>query len=237
MKGEKYLDTLRASIKAIEHWKEHGNAIIADCGAMSLVRVIEESMNKLYQLDADEVKDEILEREDGIAWKIKRINKYGLLPLLEYIEGNKDYMADLNDDAVNDAINKYWNMVYFKADELCREMAIAERYLPSPKHPLVEKALNSPELLRIFKYDRSTLEEYILYCHNADTPTAMAKRAAELFLTKKKNKEGEMERLIERDDLNSVLHQELEKIGLQVGTIKLWQGATRKKRNEHGDMY
>ena len=226
MKGEKYLDVLRASIKAIEHWKEHGNAIIADCGAKGFMQVIEESMNKLSQLDADEVKDEILEREDGIAWKIKRINKYGLLPLLEYIEGNKNYTADLNDDAVNDAVNKYWDMVYFKADELCRAMTIAERYLPSPKHPLIEKALESQDLLSYFRGDKRELERYVTYCiKEAKNPTQMAKRAVYLW---------DEEEVIDYNNIIVNLHEALQGIGLKVGEYNNWRQAVTKARTKIG---
>ena len=130
MKGEEYIDALRANIKKFEHWKENGNTIISDCGASDFLKVIEADMNELSRLNANEVKDEILEHENGISWRIKRIEKYGLLPLLQYLEDFKNIKVILDDEAVSKAIDTYFLRIYEKANDLCRVMAVAEKYIP-----------------------------------------------------------------------------------------------------------
>ena len=93
-----------------------------------------------------------------------------------------------------------------------------EKYIPSPKDPIIQKALDSPQLLDIF-YDRhEVLEEYIKYCLKAKTPSERARKAKELAKVGK----------IKFEYLNKKLHDELEKIGLNVGAYPTWKGATNK---------
>lgn len=218
MKGEEYIDALRANIKKFEHWKENGNTIISDFGASNFLKVIEEDMNELSRLDANKVKDEILASEDGISWRIKRIDKYGLLPLLQYLEDFKGVKSCLNDEAVNEAIDTYFLRIYEKGNDLCRVMAEAEHFIPSPKHPVIQKALANPILLDIF-YDRpDVLENYIKFCLAAKTPTERARKAKELANDIK----------MKYEYINSRLREELKKIGIDVGHYKTWQGAANK---------
>lgn len=218
MKGEEYIDALRANIKKFEHWKENGNTIISDFGASNFLKVIEEDMNELSRLDADKVKDEILEHEDGISWRIKRIDKYGLLPLLQYLEDFKNTKVILDDEAVSKAIDTYFLRIYEKANDLCRVMAVAEKFIPSPKHPIIQKALDNPLLLDIF-YDRAdVLENYIKFCLAASKPTERARKAKELANDIK----------MKGEYINTRLRTELKKIGINVGEYRTWQGAANK---------
>ncbi len=125
-----YIDTLRKSARAWDYWVNNGNGIITDAGVDNYLKVIEHDTTALCNLDANKVKDEILASKDGISWRIERIDKYGLLPLLQYLEDFKGVKSCLNDDAVNEAIDTYFLRIYEKANDLCRVMAVAEKYIP-----------------------------------------------------------------------------------------------------------
>ena len=213
-----YIDTLRKSARAWDYWVNNGNGIITDAGVDNYLKVIEHDTTALCNLDANKVKDEILASKDGISWRIGRIDKYGLLPLLQYLEDFKGAKSCLNDEAVNEAIDTYFLRIYEKANDLCRVMAEAEHFIPSPKHPVIQKALANPILLDIF-YDRpDVLENYIKFCLAAKTPTERARKAKELANDIK----------MKGEYINTRLRTELEKIGINVGEYRTWQGAANK---------
>ena len=217
-KARNYVDTLSRGVKAWEYWINNGNTILADTGADNYLYVIKSDTEVLSNLDANEIKDVILECEDGISLRLKRINEYGLLPLLQKLEDSKEIKASLIDDAVNEAINTYFLRIYEKANDLCRVMAEAEHFIPSPKHPVIQKALANPILLDIF-YDRpDVLEDYINFCLAAKKPSHRARKAKELANDIK----------MKYEYINSRLREELKKIGIDVGHYKTWQGAANK---------
>lgn len=217
-KARNYIDTISRGLKAWDYWAHNGNKIIADVGTEKYLYVIQSETDIICKLDANKVKDEILERKDGISWRIKRIDKYGLLPLLQYLEDFKNTKVILDDEAISNAINTYFLRIYEKANDLCRVMAEAEHFIPSPKHPVIQKALANPILLDIF-YDRpDVLENYIKFCLAAKTPTERARKAKELANDIK----------MKYEYINSRLRTELTKIGIDVGKYKTWQGAANK---------
>lgn len=217
-KARNYIDTLRKSVNVWDYWVKNGNTIISDAGVESYLHVIKSDTDALSNLDANKVKDEILEQKDGISFRIERIEEYGLLPLLQFLEDFKNTKVILDDEAVSNAINTYFLRIYEKANDLCRVMAEAEHFIPSQKHPIIQKALANPILLDIF-YDRpDVLENYINFCLAAKTPTERARKAKELANDIK----------MKCEYINSRLREELEKIGIDVGHYKTWQGAANK---------
>lgn len=213
-----YIDTLRKSVNAWDYWVHNGNTIISDAGVESYLHVIKSDTDALSNLDAKKVKDEILERKDGISFRIERIEEYGLLPLLQYLEDFKNTKVILDDEAVSNAINTYFLRIYEKANDLCRVMAEAEKFLYKDD-PILKAAYNDRILLAIFGA-KEELREYILYCKQAKTGSEMARRAAELYVQDK----------IKYKDLNCVLHGRLKGIGLDVGEYGAWKTETRKTR-------
>lgn len=129
-----YIDTLSRGLKAWEYWINNGNTIIADVGAEKYLYVIKSDTDKICDLDANEVKDVILEREDVISLRLRRINEYGLLSLLQKLEDSKDIKSGLIDGAVNEAINTYFLRIYNKANDLCRVISECEKFLPQASH-------------------------------------------------------------------------------------------------------
>lgn len=129
-----YIDTLSRGLKAWEYWINNGNTIIADVGAEKYLYVIKSDTDKICDLDANEVKDVILEREDVISLRLRRINEYGLLSLLQKLEDSKDIKSGLIDGAVNEAINTYFLRIYEKANDLCRVISECEKFLPQASH-------------------------------------------------------------------------------------------------------
>lgn len=217
-----YIDTLSRSIKTWDYWAHNGNTIIADVGTEKYLYVIQSETNKICKLDANKVKDEILEREDDILFRIKRIEEYGLLPLLQYLEDFKNTKVILDDETVSNAINTFFPRIYGKANDLCRVMAEAEKFLYKDD-PILKAAYNDRILLAIFGA-KEELREYILYCKQAKTGSEMARRAAELYVQDK----------IKYKDLNCVLHGRLKGIGLDVGEYNAWKTETRKTRQHLG---
>lgn len=213
-----YIDTLSRGLKAWDYWAHNGNKIIADVGTDKYLYVIQSETDIICKLNANKVKDEILERKDGISFRIERIEEYGLLPLLQYLEDFKNTKVILDDEAVSNAINTYFLRIYEKANDLCRVMAEAEHFIPSQKHPIIQKALANPILLDIF-YDRpDVLEDYINFCLAAKKPSHRARKAKELANDIK----------MKYEYINSRLREELKKIGIDVGHYKTWQGAANK---------
>lgn len=129
----KYIDTLSRSVKAWEYWINNGNTIIADEGVDNFLYVIKTDTDKICALDANKVRDVILEREDSISLRLRRINEYGLLVFLQKLEDSKNIKSCLSDNVVNEAINTYFQRINEKANEFCRVISECEKYLPQKK--------------------------------------------------------------------------------------------------------
>ena len=146
--ARKYIETLSRSVKDWEFWINYGNAIIADTGADNYLYVIQSDTAALGKLDANNVKDVILEREEGISFRLRRINEYGLLPLLQKLEDSKDIKSCLSDEAVNEAINTYFLRIYEKANDLCRVISECENFLPPKKTKKEKKVSNFRDIIQ-----------------------------------------------------------------------------------------
>ena len=146
------------------------------------------------------------------------MDEYKLQAVEQYLADTADTTAQLSDTVINSLIDEYRLTIETKTRQLLKVIKDCEKYIPSSKHPIIQKALASPQLLDIF-YDRpEVLEEYIKYCLVAKTPTERARKAKGLAVAGK----------IKYEYLNQKLHDELESIGIDAGKYKTWQGATNK---------
>ena len=212
-----YITTIRKGLGIWEHWITEGNTIIS-LHKQSFPDVIKAETALIRQLNPQDVKDAILEHEDGIAMRIKRLDEYKLQAVVQYLADTADTTAQLSESVINSLIDEYRLTIEAKTKQLLRIIKECEKYIPSAKNPIIQKALASPQLLDIF-YDRpEVLEKYIKYCLVAKTPTERARKAKGLAVAGK----------IKFEYLNQKLHDELESIGIDAGKYKTWQGATNK---------
>lgn len=215
--AREYITTIRKGLAIWEHWTKEGNTIISK-HKESFPEIIRAETATIRQLNPQNVKDAILEHEDGIAMRIKRLDEYKLQAVVQYLADTAGTTAQLSDTVINSLVDEYRLTIEAKTRQLLKVIKECEKYIPSPKHPIIQKALASPQLLDIF-YDRpEVLEDYINYCLTAKTPTARARRAKWLAGAGK----------IKFEYLNKKLHDELESIGIDVGENPTWRGATNK---------
>ena len=215
--AREYITTIRKGLGIWEHWIKEGNTIIA-LHKQSFPEVIKAETAIIRQLNPQNVKDALLEHEDGIAMRIKRLDEFKLPAVVQHLVDTAGTTAQLSDTAINSLIDEYRRTMEAKTRQLLKVIKECEKYIPSPKHPIIQKALANPQLLDIF-YDRQeVLEDYINYCLAAKTPTERARRAKGLADAGK----------IKYEYLNKKLHDELGNIGIDAGKYKTWQGATNK---------
>ena len=215
--AREYIMTIRKGLGIWEHWINEGNTIIAK-HKQSFPEVIMAEIATIRRLNPQKVKDVILKHKDDVAWRIERLEEFKLSAIVQYLADTADTTAQLSDAVINSLIDEYRLTMEIKTSQLLKVIKECEKYIPSPKHPIIQKALASPQLLDIF-YDRQeVLEDYINYCLAAKTPTERARRAKGLAVAGK----------IKFEYLNQKLHDELESIGIDAGKYKTWQGATNK---------
>lgn len=195
-----YIDTLCKSVKAWEYWINNGNTIMADVGADNYLYVIKSDTDKICDLDANEVKDVILEREDDISLRLRRINEYGLLSLLQKLENSKDIKASLINDAVNEAINTYFLRIYEKANDFCKIVSECEKYLPRKdshkvEHKNPQMAIPN-EILLVFR-DKESAEEYLNWKEHTNNPRDWGRRYKDYGKPKNRLSRGDLKLLFE----------------------------------------
>ncbi len=213
-----YITTIRKGLVIWEHWTKEGNTIISK-HKESFPEIIRAETATIRQLNPQDVKDAILEHEDGIAMRIKRLDEYKLQAVVQYLADTADTTAQLSDTVINSLIDEYRLTMEAKTRQLLKVIKECEKYIQHHNDPIIEAAVNDRTLLAIFG-TKQELEKYILYCKEANNGTEMARKAAELYAADK----------IKYRDLNSVLHGKLKDIGLDVGTYNAWRVETRKTR-------
>lgn len=216
--AREYITTIRKGLGIWEHWIKEGNTIISK-HKESFPEVIRAETAIIRQLNPQDVKDAILEHEDGIAMRIKRLDEFKLPAVVQYLVDTAGTAAQLSDTAINSLIDEYRRTMEDKTAQLLRVIKECEKYLPDQNDQIIEVAVNDPSLLAIFG-TKQELVKYIRYCQKAKNGTEMARKAAELYAADK----------IKYRDLNSVLHGKLKVIGLDVGTYDAWRVETRKTR-------
>lgn len=212
-----YITTLRKSLGEWENFYDNGEQLIDSFGKSVFLEFVEHSTKALKTLDPHTVEDSILEHEDSIAMRLKRMDDYKLLPTIEVIRDTMGINAQQYDADVNVAINRHRQLIEAKALALIKVIERCKKYV-SPKHPIIAKALANPILLSYFYNNKRVLEDYISFCIAADTPTQRARRAGELA------KDGK----IKRDYIYTPLQECIKKLGFDAGNYKTWQGAALK---------
>ena len=230
-KGGQQMNNARAYMKEIcralaswEEWLQNAESMIKEGDKQLLLRFIEHQTAQLRRLDAEKVKDDLLEHDDGIARRLERLETdYQLLATARHISATKDTPAQTTDAEVNAAIDRCRQVVALKTWEVIRVFEDCRKRLPSENNPILTAALENRILLAIFG-TKNELKDFVLYCQQAKNGTEMARRAAELYCEDK----------IKYDYLNSVLHGKLKEIGLKVGEYNAWKTETRKTRQRLG---
>ena len=232
-----YIKTIRKGLDNWTEWVEDGENLLKKERWPFFHGLISREAAKLRKLDAESIRIDILSPGvDGIETRLKLIDmyleirdgnlkiktdKYGnvLGGIPQYILDTKEKKPNISDSTLNDEINEYRRLIEEKLVDLLKVFENCSSLLPSPKHPIVMAALNNPTLLAIFG-KKDILEEYILFCIQADNGSQMAARAAILSV----------EKVIAKGDLNKKLHDELEHIGLKVCSYDAWKQETAKTR-------
>ncbi len=212
-----YITTIRKGLSFWDKWLTEGETYL-QMDKQIFLNLIEKQSEKLRGLEAQDVKDDLLEREDGIELRLKRLDEYKLQDIIQFIVNTQGNTAHLSDAETNEAIDRYRLLIEDKTKELLKVIKECERYIPSSKNPVVEEALNDPQLLSYFFGSKKELEAYILFCSTAKNAAQMGKRAGELC------KEGK----INYDHLNKDLHDKLQTLGFDVKTNNNWKQATLK---------
>ena len=196
---------------------ESGNEMLADGDKQFLLGWVEHETGKLKKLDAQDVEDAILQHEEGIDWRLKRLDDFQLLPVIEFIQNTKDTPAQMADAEVNETIGRYRQLIEVKALDLIRVVRECERYI-KPQNPIIKKALENPLLLSYFYNNKKVLEEYINYCLSDTNKSQKAVRAMELAGQGK----------VRKDVIRKPLHDALKKVGINVGENPNWNEAINK---------
>ncbi|MBQ4255115.1 MAG: hypothetical protein II721_03860 [Bacilli bacterium] len=205
-----YIEYIRKSYGRWLLWLEEDETYIRQ-SRLHFLNWIKTITGDLRKLDAQDVKDAILEHEDSIGLRLKRLDDYKLLPTLEEIFKTKGITAQLPDAEINAAIDGCRQLIEVKALDLIRVVRECESYI-KPQNPIIKKALENPLLLSYFYDNKKVLEEYINYCLSDTNIKLKAMRAMELA------DEGK----IKKDYVRKPLHKALERIGLNVGTYPHW---------------
>lgn len=151
--ARKYLITLRKSLKNWDEWTGNGNQILADGDKQLLMGWIEFETKKLHKLDAEKVKDEILVNEEGIGFRLKRLDDdFKLLPTIVYINDTRNTPVQLSDDEANEEINAYRKKIEEKALDLIRVYDECKKYIKTKKTQTKgkKKTKREPRLTDIF---------------------------------------------------------------------------------------
>ena len=180
--ARKYIDTLRANLREWNHCIEDGQRLI-DIGEKIFITDIatKNGIEELGNLDVRDVKEAILEHEEEIEFRLKRINDdFKFLEIVQFIINTQDQKARLSDSEANDAIDRYRKLIERKALELIRVIDECEKYI-KPQNPVIAKALEGPILLSYFYDNKKVLKEYINFCLSDDANIKLkAMRAMEL---------------------------------------------------------
>jgi len=216
-RARNYIYTIRRALNNWTEWMESGNEMLADGDKQFLLGWVEHETAKLKKLDAQDVEDAILQHEEGIDWRLKRLDDFQLLPVIEFIQNTKDTPAQMADAEVNETIGRYRQLIEVKALDLIRVVRECERYI-KPQNPIIKKALENPLLLSYFYNNKKVLEEYINYCLSDTNKSQKAVRAMELAGQGK----------VRKDVIRKPLHDALKKVGINVGEYPNWNEAINK---------
>ena len=220
--AREYITALRKGLRNWEDYCNNGGDYIEVGGKEAFLKHIYDGTSRLRALEPQDVKDAILEHENDIAMRLKRLDDYKLLPTIIFVNDIVGQDTGQYAQDINQAINLYRQLIEEKALALIRVIEQCKKYLPPKKHPTIAKALTDPILLSYFYDNKKVLEDYVTYCMEARNATEMARRAG-ILCTKNK---------LKYEHLNNDLHERMKTLGFDVGTQNNWKGATRKARQE-----
>lgn len=211
-----YLITICKALAKEDEWYEIGEKYLR-MGRQVFLDDIAENCRTLRGLDAQDVKDAILEtgNEEDIAWRLKRMDDYKLLPTINYIASTIQDDRCLSDDEVNEAIAKYRQLIEDKVLDLIRVYDECEKYI-KPQNPAIIKALADPLLCSYFYDNKEVLKEYTTYCLSEDANIKLKAMRAKELANKGK---------IKMDYVRKPLHDALKNIGLNVGSYPQWNAS------------
>jgi len=209
-----YIETIRKSYGKWLLWLEEDEANINQ-SRQHFLNWIKTITERLRELDAQDVKDAILEHEDSIGLRLKRLDEYKILPTIEEIYRTQGTTAQLPDAEVNAAIDRCRQMIEAKAIDLIRVIRECEEYI-KPKHPIIIKALADPLLCSYFYDNKEVLKEYTTYCLSEDANIKLKAMRAKELANKGK---------IKMDYVRKPLHDALKNIGLNVGSYPQWNAS------------
>ena len=217
MKAAKtYIDTIRKALRNWTEWTENGESILRK-ESFGFHYLISRETRKLRELDAQDVMDAIMEHEDEIEFRLKRLDNYKIQPTIQYIIDTNGTKAQLPEDWLNGEIDAYRQLIEAKALDLIKAIDECEKYI-KPQHPVIAKALAHPLLLSYFYNNKKVLKEYVIFCLKAKN---IQKKAGEAMELKNDGK-------IKAKYITKPLHDALEEIGLDVGNWRTWDQHIRE---------
>ena len=128
--AREYITAIRKGLGIWEHWIKEGNTIIAK-HEESFSEVIKAETAIIRQLNSQDVKDAILEHEDGIAMRIKRLDEFKLPAVVQYLVDTAGTTAQLSDTAINSLIDEYRQTMEVKTAQLLKVIKECEKYIPA----------------------------------------------------------------------------------------------------------
>jgi hypothetical protein len=207
----KYMKTICKSLADWEDWSKNGERCIKE--GKSFFFDILARKKELNALDAELVKDEMLDHGDSIGIKLERLDKdYKLLSACALFEKIEQKESTLPDKVLNIMIDDLRLLIRDKLGEIVKVFNECEERI-KPKNPIITKALADPLLLTYFYDSKKDLEEYINFCLSDANKTMKAYRAKELVNLGK----------IKDSCKLKPLHDALIKIGIDVGSYPNWQ--------------
>ena len=217
MKAAKiYVDTIRKALKNWTEWTENGESILRK-EQFNFHYLISREAAKLKGLDAQDVVDAILEHEDDIEFRLKRLDNYKFVDIVQYIIDTQRTKVQLSENWINGEIYAYRQLIETKALDLIKAIDECEKYI-KPQHPVIAKTLAHPVLLSYVYDNKKVLKEYIVFCLKAKTIQQKAWKAMEL------KKDGK----IKEQYIRKPLHDALEETGIDVGNWRTWDEHIRK---------
>lgn len=125
-----YLNTIRKALEKWQEWSENGDTILEEKGWLFLQGQLNIESRKLRELDVQEVKDEVLQNQDGIRLRLRRlVNDYGISELRDDVLRIAGKDARLTDAAINDQLTEYRSLIVVKTAELAQAYNECAAYL------------------------------------------------------------------------------------------------------------
>jgi hypothetical protein len=201
--AREYITAIRKGLGIWEHWINEGNTIISK-HKESFPEVIRAETAIIRQLNPQDVKDAILEHEDGIGMRIKRLDEYKLPAVVQYLIDTADTTAQLSDTAISSLIDEYRKYIEYKTAQLLKVIRECENYIQA--NDLHKKGngmegeklkLTIPnDILLLFK-DEESAEDYFSWEKYTTVPRNWGTRYNEYGVSKERRSKGDFKKIFE----------------------------------------